>query len=136
MNKKDFAFAAVLTLTMTLAAGANALPFQNGSFEDPGIGSGNFLNLNNTPTQRCYITGWEVFYGDIDYAYAWSASDGDYSIDLNGTTAGGIYMKLLSTTTPMAESHSAAAHSRILNFTFHPLDCRGWTMGVLSVAYP
>ena len=90
MSRRYLALAAGLIMILTLPVTGNALTFQNGSFETPGIGSGNFLNLDATPSDSNYITGWEVFTGDIDYVKAWTASDGDYSIDLNGSTAGGI----------------------------------------------
>jgi len=66
---------------------------QNGSFEiatvDPGTG---FIMLNSGSTS---IAGWTVASSNIDYiGTLWQASDGIRSVDLNGSTAGGLWQDL------------------------------------------
>jgi len=65
-----------------------SLAFQNGSFEDGPGGIGDFITLHAGSTD---ITGWTVVYGSIDLIGSyWEASDGDRSIDLNGSEPGAI----------------------------------------------
>lgn len=85
MSKKTMGVAAA---TLLLAATAYAAPFQNGSFEAPGYPSGTITTL---PSGDTTITGWTVTGANIDYLKNyWQAADGDYSLDLSGTGAGGI----------------------------------------------
>jgi choice-of-anchor C domain-containing protein len=70
----------------------SASPFTNGSFEtnsggacNPGAGS---INLGVGST--C-ITSWAVVSGNVDYVGgSWQAEDGNYSIDIDGTSDGAI----------------------------------------------
>lgn len=90
-------FAASLGVTLLALAGglllggeaaqaANLL--RNGSFEigrDPGRG------FSTLPPKSTAINGWTVTRGSIDYIGGyWQAADGNRSIDLNGSNAGGI----------------------------------------------
>ncbi len=90
-------FAASLGVTLLALAGglllggeaaqaANLL--RNGSFEigrDPGRG------FSTLPPKSTAINGWTVTRSSIDYISGfWQAADGNRSIDLNGSNAGGI----------------------------------------------
>lgn len=72
---------------------ATALPFQNGSFESGSIVPCNTFNI---PAGSTIITGWTVSVGNIDWlgapvpACGWQASQGNNSLDLVGSGAGGI----------------------------------------------
>ncbi|MEO8486730.1 MAG: choice-of-anchor C family protein [Betaproteobacteria bacterium] len=76
-------------LGMVLCASAQALPFQNGSFE---VGPPP-CTFNIAPGDTS-IAGWTVTApGNIDYVTngcSWAASDGIGSLDLVGSAAGGI----------------------------------------------
>ena len=66
---------------------ADALPFQNGSFENPGAGDGvtTLFSVNTS------ITGWTVVNGSIDYLGSpWQAAEGTSSIDMSGILTPGI----------------------------------------------
>ncbi|MFM2380208.1 MAG: hypothetical protein RLZZ143_2789 [Cyanobacteriota bacterium] len=77
---------AVGALIVTPVQAANLI--QNGSFETATVNPGSFLQLDAVSTA---ITGWTVSSGAIDYVgTALTASDGDRSIDLQGTSAGTI----------------------------------------------
>lgn len=67
---KKFILAGLLCLIFSCAK-AEAVTITNGSFEND-------------------FTGWYLTYGNIDLVGGWQASDGTYSIDLSGNTAGGI----------------------------------------------
>jgi choice-of-anchor C domain-containing protein len=90
MSRHLHAFAAVSVLALGFAVGsAQALPFQNGSFEitttDP---AGSYLTKSAGDTS---ITGWVVGPGSIDHiGLYWQAADGTKSIDLNGNGPGSI----------------------------------------------
>ena len=73
-----------------LVAGAlAAAPFTNGSFEvGPTPPPGSFINLVSGDTS---ISGWTVLPANIDYIGTyWTAADGSRSLDLSGTSSGGI----------------------------------------------
>jgi choice-of-anchor C domain-containing protein len=81
-------------LLLLLSCGvATALPFQNGSFETGGVVPCNTFNIPNGST---LITGWTVSAGNIDWlgapvpACGWQASQGNNSLDMVGSGAGGI----------------------------------------------
>ncbi|MBI1353466.1 MAG: choice-of-anchor C family protein [Acidobacteria bacterium] len=64
---------------------ANAL--SNGSFEQPG----NFAPTRVVSLGDPFLVGWSVTQGAVDYVGGvWKASDGQYSIDLNGGRSGTI----------------------------------------------
>jgi choice-of-anchor C domain-containing protein len=66
------------------SASASAVPFQNGSFE------GDFSN-GFTTISGSEITGWTVTSGTIDWINTyWNASQGGYSLDMNGNGPGTI----------------------------------------------
>lgn len=74
------------------AAATNAAPFQNGSFEQGSIAPCNTFNVPNGST---IITGWTVSVGNLDWLGAppscgWLASNGNNSLDVVGSGAGGI----------------------------------------------
>ncbi len=79
-----------------LAGTANAIPFQNGSFEMLSESfSGDVYGSRNTATSGVsshVITGWTIDSGNIDYVHDnyWEASDGQYSLDLSGWGPGAI----------------------------------------------
>ena len=60
-----------------------AQEFQNGSFEEGPADIGSHIHLSAGSTD---LPGWEILSGDIELiGYYWHASDGDRSVDLNGT---------------------------------------------------
>ncbi|MGB3069945.1 MAG: choice-of-anchor C family protein [Ottowia sp.] len=86
MSKKTMGAAAA---TLLLAATAYAAPFQNGSFEQPGISGGG--DINTLPAGNTYLPGWTVTGVNVDYLSTyWQAADGTHSLDLSGTGAGGV----------------------------------------------
>jgi len=78
----SFCVASLLGVTGT----ADALPFQNGSFENPGAGAGvtTLFSVNSS------ITGWTVVNGSVDYLGSpWQAAEGTSSIDMSGISTPG-----------------------------------------------
>lgn len=74
-----------------LCGGTSAAPFQNGSFE---LGP-TPCNTFNVPAGSTIITGWTVSVGNLDWEGAlpscgFQASQGNNSLDLVGSGAGGI----------------------------------------------
>lgn len=67
---------------------AGASIFQNGSFENGTYSEGTFDSLSSGNTD---ISGWTVGDGGVDWIMTyWTPSDGAYSLDLSGTSAGSI----------------------------------------------
>lgn len=72
----------------------------NGSFEEPPIAAGSFLNIAVGGEAAAGFTGWTVTTGSVDvtnltaplFSINWAvpAKDGDQILDLNGTTIGSI----------------------------------------------
>ena len=80
--KKSILFFCVASLLGVIGI-ADAAPFQNGSFEDPGQGFGFAtydINSSSFP-----ITGWSLVSGAIDYVAEdyWKAADGTSSIGMS-----------------------------------------------------
>lgn len=72
-----------------LIAGSSAVaaPFANGSFEQGDNPGGSFSTLGGGSSS---ITGWTVI-GSVDYIGGyWQAADGSRSLDVNGSSLGGI----------------------------------------------
>ena len=85
MKKLIVVFAGFI-LIFGISSVSMAAPFQNGSFEEGPDDIGEFTTLT-APDDS--ITGWNVSFGSIDLIGTyWVASDGDRSIDLNGTGIG------------------------------------------------
>ncbi len=84
--KTNFIVRPLALLSALFACGvAQALPFQNGSFETGPI-PGSYATK---ATGNSSITGWTVTGGNIDYIGSyWLAADGNRSIDLAGNTLG------------------------------------------------
>jgi choice-of-anchor C domain-containing protein len=79
---------------------ADALPFQNGSFEDPGAGPGATIYSAGNTT----ITRWTVESGSIAYlGVPWQAAEGKSSINLNGFGAGSLSQKFDTVANTMYE---------------------------------
>ena len=78
-------------IVLVFAGGVSAAPFQNGSFE---FGPPNPCNTFNVGAGSTIITGWTVSVGNIDWESApgcgWQPSNGSNSLDLVGSSAGGI----------------------------------------------
>lgn len=71
-----------------LAGGAQAATIQNGSFEEPGVFSGSFTSPSAGSNA---ITGWTIGGGGVDLINTlWQHQDGNYSLDMNQTSAGSI----------------------------------------------
>ncbi|MFZ5834161.1 MAG: choice-of-anchor C family protein [Pseudomonadota bacterium] len=80
--------AAIAATAAFWQSSVEALPFQNGSFENASFNPGVFTTLGNGNSS---ITGWTVGTGSIDYiGTLWQADDGARSIDLSGGTLGRI----------------------------------------------
>jgi choice-of-anchor C domain-containing protein len=63
----------------------------NGSFEESTFGPGGTWNFQTLSQGSTAITGWTVMPNGLDYINRyWYAQDGDRSLDLNATSAGGI----------------------------------------------
>ena len=83
-----------LTRVLALAAAAlmsvsaSGAMITNGSFEQPGTFTGSFTTLG---AGSSYLTGWTINSGTVDLINGyWQNSDGNYSLDLNGTSAASI----------------------------------------------
>ena len=80
-----------MVASLALAGSALAAGFTNGSFENTGssyIGSGGGFMPAVTGTT---IPGWTVTSGNVDWINTyWSAEDGSFSLDLDGTEPGAI----------------------------------------------
>ncbi|MEM6406956.1 MAG: choice-of-anchor C family protein [Pseudomonadota bacterium] len=84
-----------LALSAGLATGAQAAVV-NGSFEDPGTVTGNWATYSAGSNA---LTGWTIDSGSIDLINAfWQHSDGNYSINLDGTSPGTISQMLTGLT--------------------------------------
>ena len=81
---KTFLLAGAVALAISAGNQAAAVTVANGGFEEPGTFAGAFQNVSA-------LDGWDVD-GNVDLIGSlWVASEGRYSIDLNGTlTAGAI----------------------------------------------
>ena len=85
MNKRILTMALAGTL---LAGAAQAAPFQNGGFETGPDTSAGFVTL---PAGDTSVTGWIVTGAGIDYMGSeWQRAEGNHSLDLSSTAAGGI----------------------------------------------
>ncbi|XZG70728.1 choice-of-anchor C family protein [Chitinibacteraceae bacterium HSL-7] len=80
----------LIAALLLLAGQSHAAAFQNGSFE-LGTYSGS-PSFDTVGTSQTSITGWQVLTHSVDRIYRsfWQASDGNMSIDLNGSYYGGI----------------------------------------------
>jgi choice-of-anchor C domain-containing protein len=72
---------------------ASASLVTNGSFETPVVGAAfaqRDVGFN--------MDGWIVYSGNVDHiATLWEGAEGTHSLDMNGSTAGGIYQDLATT---------------------------------------
>ena len=87
------AFLLALSWSLFLtASAAQALPFQNGSFEEKTSGSPPTSGYVYLAGGSDVIKGWLVGGHSIDWVHKdyWASSDGNLSIDLNGLDAGSI----------------------------------------------
>ena len=80
---------ALSVTTLCLCAPAGAQTVLNGSFEEPVVTSGYFLNVASS------FSGWTLNYGDVDTVRefggsGWAPQAGSQSLDLNGFNAGSI----------------------------------------------
>lgn len=83
---KNFIAAAVIGIASVGAS--NAATLVNGSFELPGTFTGGFQSLSAGSTA---LTGWTIDSGSIDHINTyWLPSDGSYSVDMSGGSAGSI----------------------------------------------
>lgn len=103
MKRKKLAIGAAALLCSPLAFSANIIDSiygaGAGSFEIPGHTGPLFVTVDTSSSD---LTGWTVNTTSIDWAKAtvWNPSDGNYSIDLNGTPGGpGGIQTVIPTTT-------------------------------------
>ena len=82
-------FIVTMLAAAVLCLSAHADMIVNGSFETAEINTTWYTTLGVSNTQ---ITGWKVITGSVDYIGEglWKASDGVYSLDMNGRSIGGI----------------------------------------------
>ena len=81
----------VTVLVIGLTGRAQASPFTNGSFENPGGQFSGFIFLGPGSTT---IPGWTVGGGSSSVDWIgnfWAASQGNQSVDLNGSSTGSIF---------------------------------------------
>lgn len=79
------------TLLATAAAG-QAATIQNGSFELSNVAFLNNRYATVSAGDATALPGWTIGAGDLDLISGfWSASDGDYSLDLNGRSPATIW---------------------------------------------
>lgn len=84
---KVLSVAAIIVVTLPLSAAA--VTITNGGFEEPAVSGGNGLDRYNSGSGS--LTGWTIDSGNIDLIGSfWEASEGDQSVELNGTGAGSI----------------------------------------------
>ena len=73
------------------ALSAHAASLTNGSFELPGTFNGQFATYGANPNDTSRVQGWTIGGSGIDLINTyWTASDGNYSIDLSATNAGSV----------------------------------------------
>jgi len=102
MRKEQFGLVlALLALVGAAPMFATPITIANPSFEtcptcvDPGSG----FTMINTPSTA--LTGWAVVSGDIQWAWAytatsgWTSADLNHSLDMNGSTAGAIQQSVV-----------------------------------------
>jgi choice-of-anchor C domain-containing protein len=91
MKRTNLAIAAAVLLSSPLAFSANIIDafygVGAGSFEIPGHTGPLFVTVNTSSSD---LTGWTVNTTSVDWAKStvWNPSEGNYSIDLNGTPGG------------------------------------------------
>lgn len=90
----------ILCGSFFIASGAHANLLINGSFEGGthtgSVFSGGYVTLSSPSTA---INGWSITAGSADWIYkgVWQPSDGDYSIDMSGLSAGTLESDYFST---------------------------------------
>jgi choice-of-anchor C domain-containing protein len=89
VKAKLLSIAASIALFATVSP-ASANLIINGNFET-GIGDASFPGFSTLNGGSTNITGWTVTGGSVDWINGyWTAQDGTHSIDLNGTSQGGL----------------------------------------------
>lgn len=102
--RKNLLLTAIFALALACSARADLVT--NGSFENGTYPGGVFATLNAGSNA---ITGWTVNSGSIDWIHTyWQASNGEYSIDLDGNAQGA-----LSVSTSLA---TVAGQTYVLGF--------------------
>lgn len=94
MKPVVFAKALTLSLALSLAAGSagQAATIVNGGFEDSGGFSGAFVSIGAGSSS---LPGWTILGSGVDLINTyWQASEGGFSLDLNGLGNGGIRQTL------------------------------------------
>ena len=78
----------IAALLTTFASAASAATVQNGGFEEPGDFTANWRTYGSGSSA---LTGWDITRGSIDHINLyWEHSEGNYSIDLDGSATGTI----------------------------------------------
>jgi choice-of-anchor C domain-containing protein len=77
-------------IVLCVGGTAAAAPFQNGSFESGTVTPCNTFNISGA-----VITGWNINVGNVDWegplpSCGWQSSSGNASLDMVGSSAGGI----------------------------------------------
>jgi len=97
LKKSQILFLVISIFLLISQAEANLI--QNGSFENASSNPGLFTTLVAGTAGSTVITDWLVSSGSIDYIGTyWQASDGVRSIDLSGSSLGGIEVSQAITT--------------------------------------
>lgn len=85
-------FTLTTAIVLACAGTVNAATLKNGSFERPGTFGGDFQSLYAGSTG---LDGWRIERGSVDLTGSyWQHSDGNYSLDMNGNTAGTISQRI------------------------------------------
>lgn len=86
---------AVAVLLSSVPVGASASLITNGSFETANPSNAVLIAVGGTA-----LTGWQVFNGNVERINFWQASDGSWSIDLDGQPGNAGELRQSFTTTP------------------------------------
>lgn len=79
---------ALCGLLFSVASYGATVSIENGSFEQPGTFTGTYQSL---PAGSSVISGWTIGGAGVDLIGTyWSASDDDYSVDMNGANPGSL----------------------------------------------
>lgn len=113
--KRLHALVATALLAAAPLASANLLTngsFESGATEPPAVGQ----SFGQTIPSGVALPGWTILYNSVDRVVNtyWQASDGDYSLDLNGTGAVGSAMCLTGCWSAISQTFATVAGASYL----------------------
>ncbi|TAN73182.1 MAG: choice-of-anchor C family protein [Gallionella sp.] len=121
-----------LCTSLLFANGAHANLIVNGSFEGGthtgGVYSGGYITLSSPSAA---INGWTVTAGSADWIYKglWQASDGDYSLDMSGISAGTVESDYFSTVVGQLYELTFDMAGNFANQVLHNSHAKGMSVG-------